>query len=475
MITNAEDVPVMFKPFALKMEEQNMPPIVINVFKCYFAKLLYGDQGKLTEREIEPVQAEDISHYGQLEKYAEAGRQAMHKAAVIKLNGGLGTSMGLEKAKSLITVKDGMTFLDIILRQINQLREKYDATVPLVFMNSFKTHLDTMMRIEGFDNGDTGVPLAFLQHRYPKILRDNYQPADWPENPELEWNPPGHGDVYTALVTSGLLRKLRERGFTYVFIANSDNLGAVLDPRLLGFMAQEKLPFLMEVAKRTIHDRKGGHLAKLAKNGRFVLRETAQCPESDLQDFSDIEKHRYFNTNSLWLDLRAFETVFVENGMMPLDLILNPKNVDPRNPDSPECIQLETAMGSAISAFSNATAVEVPRTRFAPVKTTNDLLVVKSDCYVRTEEEAVHIAPGRELPLPDVRLDKDFYKKIDEFEARFPEGVPSMIDAQTLTVDGDVLFEKDVEVHGEARVVNGLGRQATVEAGKRLEGDITFD
>ncbi|MFW5836987.1 MAG: UTP--glucose-1-phosphate uridylyltransferase [Desulfovibrionaceae bacterium] len=475
MISNAEDVPVMFKPFSLKMEEQTMPPIVINVFKCYFAKLLYGDQGKLTEREIDPVQPEDISHYDDLEKYAEPGLKALHKVAVIKLNGGLGTSMGLEKAKSLITVKDSMTFLDITLRQINHLRDEHKVTVPLVFMNSFKTHLDTMMRIEGFDNGDTGIPLAFLQHRYPKVLYKDYKPADWPDNPELEWNPPGHGDIYTALVTSGLLRKLRERGFTYVFISNSDNLGATLDPRILGFMSQEKLPFVMEVAERTLHDRKGGHLAKLSKNERFVLRETAQCPDGDMGDFQDIDKHRYFNTNSLWLDLRAFEKVFVANGMMPLDLIINPKRVDPRNPDSPKCIQLETAMGSAISAFADASAVEVPRKRFAPVKTTNDLLVVMSDCYVRTKEEAVHITPERKLPLPDVRLDETFYKKIDDFESRFPEGAPSLLHAQSFTVDGDVLFHKNVEVHDAVRVINGLSRQVEVEAGKRLEGEITFD
>lgn len=475
MISNAEDVPAMFKPFALKMEEQGMPPIVINVFKCYFAKLLYGDQGKLTEREIEPVPPEAISHYDELENYIDDGLAALHKVAVIKLNGGLGTSMGLEKAKSLIKVKDGLTFLDIILSQINQLREKYKVMTPLVFMNSFKTHLDTMMRIEGFDNGDTGIPLAFLQHRYPKVLVDNYMPVTWPSNPELEWNPPGHGDIYTALVTSGLLRKLRERGFTYIFISNSDNLGAILDPRILGFMAQEKLPFVMEVAVRNQQDRKGGHLAKLAKNERFVLRETAQCPENDKEAFQDTSKHRYFNTNSLWLDLRAFEKVFVDHAMMPLDLILNPKHVDPRNPESPRCIQLETAMGSAISAFEDAAALEVPRSRFAPVKTTADLMVVASDCYVRTEDQAVQIAPDRRLPLPEIHLDDKFYQKIDDYEARFPDGAPSLLHATSFTIEGDVRFEKDVEVHSKARVANRKKRQAVVAQGTRLEGETVFD
>jgi UTP--glucose-1-phosphate uridylyltransferase len=165
----------------------------------------------------------------------------------------------------------------------------------------------------------------------------------------------------------------------------------------------------------------------------------------------------------------------VDNAMMPLDLILNPKNVDPRNPESPRCIQLETAMGSAISAFEDAAALEVPRSRFAPVKTTADLMVVESDCYVRTEDQSVELAPQRRLPLPEIRLDDRFYKKIDEYEARFPEGVPSLLQAAGFTIEGDVRFEKGVEVHGEARVENRKKRQAVVAQGTRLEGETIFD
>ncbi|OIN99477.1 MAG: UTP--glucose-1-phosphate uridylyltransferase [Desulfovibrionaceae bacterium CG1_02_65_16] len=462
----------MFKPFALKMEERRIPSIVINVFKCYYTQILQGAQGKTSDADISPLADGDVPAYEDLSAYAEAGRTALSHTVVIKLNGGLGTSMGLERAKSLIPVKDGHTFLDIILRQAKVLRKKYKSSLPLVFMNSFKTHRDTMLKVEGVDNGDTGIPLAFVQHMYPKILESDFSPADWPPNPELEWNPPGHGDVYTALVTSGLLAKLLGRGYRYAFISNSDNLGAVMDSRLLGYIAQEKLPFLMEVARRTHLDRKGGHLARLNHSDRLVLRELAQCPENELESFADIEKYRYFNTNSLWVDLQVLEQVFVENLMMPLDLILNPKTLDPRDPDSPHVLQVETAMGSAVSAFENARAVLVPRTRFAPVKTTQDLLLVMSDCYLRTKLETIEQNPARTTPMPTIALDNNFYKKIDMFRERFPKGAPSLIECDRLEVHGDVRFGRHVQMVGSVRVVNRSRKQAKVPDGARLEGEV---
>jgi UTP--glucose-1-phosphate uridylyltransferase len=462
----------MFRPFGLKMEELGIPPIVINIFKCYYSRLLYGAQGKLPENELLPLTDHEVPSYENLASYAEAGRAAMGQAVVIKLNGGLGTSMGLEKAKSLITVKDGMSFLDLILAQMRALREQYGKPIPILFMNSFKTHLDTMLKAGNFDNMSGGLPLAFLQHRYPKILHKDLSPATWTANPELEWNPPGHGDLYTALVTSKMLRKLLDRGIHYAFVSNSDNLGAVMDERLLGYMVTEEAPFLMEVAGRTASDRKGGHLARLKTNGRLVLREIAQCLERDLDAFQDITKHRFFNTNSLWLDLRAMEKVFVANGMMPLDLILNPKTLDPRDPKSPPVIQIETAMGSAVSAFENAQAVKVPRSRFAPVKTTADLLVVMSDCYQVSHEKTVVPSPLVAGHMPVVHLDSRHYKKIDDFMARFPHGAPSLIGCESLTVKGDVLFEAGVVATGQVHVINESGHQAVVRQDTALNGEV---
>lgn len=474
LLEGCDSIPIMFRPFALKMEEVGMPAIVINVFKCYYAQLEYGAQGVLSENEILPVAPKEVKNYEDLESYAKAGQKVMGQAVVIKLNGGLGTTMGLESPKSLIPVYQGLTFLDMILRQIRVLRKRFNVPLPLLLMNSFKTHAGTMGSIDGFDNGDTNIPLAFVQHRFPKILDADHTPAKWPKNPELEWNPPGHGDIYTALLTSGLLVGLLEKGYRYAFISNSDNLGAVMDERLLGFLAKKKLPFVMEVSQRTQTDRKGGHLTKLLKNNRFALREVAQCSPQDMASFMDIKKHRYFNTNSLWVNLEAVEQIFMEHLTMPLDLIFNTKRLDPRDSSSPEVIQIETAMGSAISAFADASAVLIPRTRFAPVKTTNDLLLVMSDVYRKTDDETLIPIPKRMGTLPPIDLDPAYYRKIDDFLHRFPKGAPSLKDCSSLKVEGDVLFEDRIIAKGQVLIRNPKKKQIRIPAGTLLSGEHTF-
>ena len=113
-----------------------------------------------------------------------------------------------------------------------------------------------------------------------------------------------------------------------------------------------------------------------------MLREIAQTPDEDVDAFQDTSKHRYFNANTIWLNLpRLKETLDAQDGVLGLPMIVNRKTVDPGDKSSPDVIQLETAMGAAIDVFDGAQALHVPRERFIPVKTTNDLLVVRSDAY----------------------------------------------------------------------------------------------
>jgi UTP--glucose-1-phosphate uridylyltransferase len=283
----------------------------------------------------------------------------------------------------------------------------------------------------------------------------------------MEWAPPGHGDLYTALVTSGLLEQMLERGYRYAFVSNSDNLGAVLHPRILAWFAGSGAPFLMEVADRTPSDRKGGHLARRRADGALVLREIAQTPDEDVEAFQDVARHRYFNTNTLWVDLRALADVLERSGgVVDLPMIVNRKTVDPGDKQSTPVIQLETAMGAAIGVFEGAAALRVPRSRFVPVKTTDDLLSLRSDAYVIGDGMAVGLAPERDGTPPLVALDPDHYKLVSDFEPRFPGGAPSLVGCDALTVRGDVTFGRDVVVRGEV-VVEGVER---VPDGAVLEG-----
>jgi UTP--glucose-1-phosphate uridylyltransferase len=264
--------------------------------------------------------------------------------------------------------------------------------------------------------------------------------------------PPGHGDIYTAIVTSGMLEALLDAGYEYAFVSNSDNLGAVLDPRIASWFAREELPFAMEVTDRTEADRKGGHLARRREDGRLVLRETAQTPEEDLEKLQDISRHRFVNTNNLWINLRALQAALDERGgVLGLPMIVNRKTVDPGDKSSPEVFQLETAMGAAIGVFEGAGAIRVSRRRFAPVKTTDDLLAVRSDAYVLTGDFRVELAPERDGP-PFIDLDNDYYKLLDDFEARFPAGPPSLVRCERLVVEGDVVFGRGVVVRGSVTI-----------------------
>ena len=432
-----------------KMRREGVADVSVDAFARNYERLEAGDRGLIPEAEIEPV--DDVPDAADL---PDGGSDALARTVAIKLNGGLGTSMGMTRAKSLIEAKDDLTFLDVTVRQALALR------VPLVFMNSFYTRDDTLAALERYPDATVD---DFVQGKVPKLRADDLEPVSWPADPDLEWAPPGHGDLYPSLVASGMLARLLDAGYEYAFVSNSDNLGAAVDARILGWFEREQLPFAMEVTERLDVDRKGGHVAR--RQGRLVLREIAQTPDDDIEAFSNIRRHRFFNTNNLWISLRALDSVYRERGVIELPMIVNRKTFDPRDSSSPDVIQLESAMGAAIAAFDGAAAIRVPRSRFIPVKTTDDLLVLRSDAYVLTDDARVVLAAGRERP-PAVTLAKEHYKLLSEFEAHFPDGPPSLVEADRLEVEGDVTFGRGVRVRGSV-CLDGTER---VPDGAVLEG-----
>lgn len=454
-----------YAPFAERMRSAGLPERFIDNFAHYYGQLVGGYDGLIPESAIQPVNGlADAETFAA--DLADAGRSALRTTVTIKLNGGLGTSMGLTAAKSLLMVKDGLTFLDIIAHQ------SLCSGVPLLLMNSFATDEDSLAVLRRYPElASPDLPFSFVQHMQPKVFAADLSPALWPEDPELEWCPPGHGDLYIALVTSGMLARLLARGIEYAFVSNADNLGATLDLGILGYLASERIPFLMEVADRTPSDRKGGHLA-CRHDGRLVLRELAQCPEADRDAFQEIGRYRYFNTNNLWLHLPTLALIMEEQDyFLGLPMIRNLKTVDPRDRESPKVYQLETAMGSAISVFEGARAVRVPRSRFAPVKKTDDLLAVRSDAYRLTENYRIELAPDRGDVPPVVQLDPDFYGLIDEMDARFAHGAPSLLKARSFLVEGDFRFGCSVVARGDVRLENPEPEQRLVPDGMILEDE----
>jgi UTP--glucose-1-phosphate uridylyltransferase len=432
------------------MEDHGVDRRAIRVFEHFYDELEAGTTGLMPEADIEPLR--DVPTLDSLESTDEERVDALGHTAVVKVNGGLGTSMGLSGPKSVLEVRDGLTFLDVIARQVLALRERHGVQIPLLLMNSFRTRdasLEVLARYPELEVD--GLPLDFLQSAEPKLRADDLTPVSWPDDPDLEWCPPGHGDIYVSLVASGILDTLRDKGVRYAFLSNADNLGATCDPAVPAWMARESIPFVSEVCERTRNDRKGGHLAVRRSDGRLVLRESAMVAPGEDEYFQDTGRHTLFHANNLWVDLDVLaEALVARDGVLGLPIIVNRKTVDPSRKDSTPVIQVESAMGTAIQVFDGARAVHVPRSRFRPVKTTNELLLLRSDLYGL--EDGAQVTAQVDGPDPRIDLDHRYYKLIDDFDARFPAGAPSLRECTSLTVVGDVTFGAEVRCVGDVVV-----------------------
>ncbi|HEY3336945.1 MAG TPA: UTP--glucose-1-phosphate uridylyltransferase [Propionicimonas sp.] len=419
-------------------------------FGHYWRLCASGATGLIREESIRPLL--DPPQLDQVDVSEDAARMALQQTVMIKLNGGLGTSMGLDRAKTLLTVRDGKNFLDLIVDQVRYAREHYDARLPLVFMDSFRTTDETLAHLAGHPGlAVEGLPLDFLQNAEPKILASDLTPVSWPADPTLEWCPPGHGDLYPALLGTGLLDALLDSGFRYASVANGDNLGAAPDARLAGWFAASGAPYAAEVCPRTINDRKGGHLAVRIADDQLILRDTAQTAPEEMDFFTDEHRHPYFHANNLWLDLAQLRAILTERkGVLGLPLIRNEKTVDPADAGSPKVVQLESAMGAAIEVFPGATAIAVGRDRFLPVKTTNELLLLRSDVFDLGVDGRLQAQVAR---IPEIDLDPRHYRLIDDFD-RLVTVVPSLREADALVVRGEWHFDAPVAITGELELAD---------------------
>jgi UTP--glucose-1-phosphate uridylyltransferase len=451
--------------FLRRMQQEGIEARAIDFFCALYRRYRQGSTGKVPWAEVELPGPQDIVPYSAIERpeIAERGRSLLDRLAVIRLNGGLGTTMKLDRAKSLIRVRQGQSFLDLGARQILAVRAQHRAAVPWLLMNSFRTRQDSLAALAahaGLVVRD--LPLDFLQNKVPRIVRSTQLPAGFPDAAD-DWAPPGHGDVYLALWSTGLLERLWAAGIRWAFVSNVDNMGATVEPSILGYLAEREVEFAMEVTDKSLADVKGGTLIR--HRGRLMLLETAQVEEDHQVDFQDTKAFEVFNTNNLWWRVDAMLDR-LRQGALDLPMIVNPKKVH-----GTDVVQLETAMGAAVGCFDHAVGIRVPRSRFAPVKATCDLLAVRSDAYVIDEAFGIRPNPARPAVWgpPVVTLDDRFYKGVAEFEGRFPHPL-SLVGCRSLTVEGDVTFGRDVRVEGEVTVRNASAVPRTVPDGAVLRG-----
>jgi len=454
-----------FTPYLEKMKSERLSEAAIAAFHHSYSELVSGATGMIKESEIVPVASLpslDIDIHGKV----AVDPLLLQKTVVLKLNGGLGTSMGLDKAKSLLEVKGGNTFLDLTAKQVVSMRKNFKTKVHFMLMNSFNTSKDTLNFLAKYPSLVDDPKIELMQNKVPKVDKSTLGPVVWTPNPHLEWCPPGHGDLYTALYGSGKLDELLAEGIIYMFVSNSDNLGATLDIELLSYFASNGAPFLMECCERTEADKKGGHLALRAADSQLVLRESAQCSKEDEKKFQDIAVHKFFNTNNLWLRLDLLKSLMDSvGGFVPLPTIFNSKTADPQLDYSTPVFQLETAMGAAVECFAGAGAVCVPRSRFAPVKKCSDLLLLRSDAYLVDESNVLVLNPRCNGVSPIVDLDDKKYKLVQHLEAATGGGYPSLVACKKLSVSGEVWLSTRNIFKGEVKIVNASSEPKVLPPG----------
>jgi UTP--glucose-1-phosphate uridylyltransferase len=471
----AATIDPVLKALKTKMQRDNAPEAAIEVFNDYYCQLKSGKSATIPESSITPVQRREIIDRNTLDRFSDQGKEALKQTVILKLNGGLGTTLGLAGPKSLIDVKNNLSFLDIAFSQVDRLNKSHGSAIPILLMSSFFTEQATLQKLDYLATSGSPNIHHFSQHRFPRILVSTREAVSWPSDPLLEWSPAGHGDLLLSLATSGELRRLIDKGYRYLFVSNIDNLGATVDLSILGYFVAESLDFLMEVTDRTPMDRKGGHLARSRENNRIILRELSQCSRDDQRSFSDINRHPFFNTNNIWLDLAAIDRAVAENRHRALSLIVNKKRVDPLDDSTPEVFQLESALGSALSMFEKSTAVCVPRSRFAPVKNAEELLLLWSDYYELTEEFAIIVNPLRKITdRVRISLDDRYYANVDQLRERFPFGPPSLIECESLSICGDVRFGSGVRVKGQADITSQSLKQVIIPDGTEISGNMAF-
>ncbi|RLN06918.1 hypothetical protein C2845_PM11G12510 [Panicum miliaceum] len=415
-------------------------------------KLNYsGDEELIEWAKIHTPTDEVVVPYDTLEsppEDIEATKKLLDKLAVLKLNGGLGTTMGCTGPKSVIEVRNGFTFLDLIVIQIESLNKKYGSNVPLLLMNSFNTHEDTLKIVEKYANSSIEIH-TFNQSQYPRVVADEFLP--WPSNGKTDkdgWYPPGHGDIFPSLMNSGKLDLLLSQGKEYVFIANSDNLGAIVDMKILNHLIHKQNEYCMEVTPKTLADVKGGTL--ISYEGRVQVNE-----------FKSIEKFKIFNTNNLWVNLKAIKRL-VEADALKMEIIPNPKEVD-----GVKVLQLETAAGAAIRFFDHAIGMNVPRSRFLPVKATSDLQLVQSDLYTLVDGFVTRNSARTNPSNPSIELGPEF-KKVGCFLGRF-KSIPSIVELESLKVSGDVWFGSGIVLKGKVTITAKPGVKLEIPDGAVIE------
>ena len=320
-------------------------------------------ESNIVQGHLEPPQADDITHLpapgeAGFDEAREAGLDALRRGEVaqVVLAGGMATRFG-GVVKAVVPAVDGRSFLEVKLGQTRDLERALDVAVPVALMTSFAT--DDAVRTLVEERG-LGEELVFSQ--FVSLRLDEQGELFLDQEGRVSPYAPGHGDLLQALRSSGVLERFRERGVRLVTVSNVDNLGARVDPAVVGAHVLAGRPLTSEVAVK--EGDLGG--APVRVDGRLQLVEGPRFPPSFDQELVPV-----FNTNTALVDIDALDRDY------DLTWLYVRKSVGDR-----VAVQLER-LYNELSAFLPTTYLEVPRRgprgRFLPIKTPEDLERAQDD------------------------------------------------------------------------------------------------
>ena len=390
---------------------------------------------------IKSPDSENLLDYSRLPSpdASKTARQ-LSKLVVGKLNGGMGTSMGCMGPKSLVTVRNKKSFLDLILEQVENLNREWKQKIPVLLMNSFYTHEETQAHLNTLNFSSEII--GFQQNKFPRLHAENLDPLTPEKWGDQAYYPPGHGDFFQCVSQQGILQRLIDEGREILFMSNADNLGAVVDPVILNYMDECNIPFLMEMTPKTSADVKGGTLYQ--QDEKLKLLEIARVPDDKVDDFCDHNKFKVFNTNNIWVNLVALNKR-LNQAPLNLTVLVNQKTLG-----NTPVVQLETAIGSALECFEGAVGLTVSRERFLPVKKTDDLLLVRSNLFNLDKGQLKRNPIRKSQQLPKIDLG-DFLQNIENFQNSFAV-IPDIVDLEELLIKGDVRFEGMASLKGKVNL-----------------------
>lgn len=281
---------------------------------------------------------------------------ARGRVGVVILAGGMATRFG-GVVKAAVPVFDGKSFLEIKTSDVAQVSGHLDGAVPVYVMTSFATHARITEHVaeRGLSNGGRLAITTFPQLVSLRLTREGtlFREPDGTLSPYAT----GHGDLTFALRRSGALSAFRARGGELLFMSNVDNLGATLDPAILGFHLDRGAKITAEVVRKEKGD-KGGAPARVDAVPQIV--ESFRFPAAFDQDAIPV-----FNTNTFVLDAAAIDRDF------ELPYYRVEKKVEGLT-----AIQFERLVGE-LTAFLPSAFVEVHRDgvdgRFQPAKDPDEL------------------------------------------------------------------------------------------------------